>query len=253
MVQNGSTTELEGKRAIVTGGSRGIGAGIVRRLLDAGATVVATARSSTADTPTEAKFVQGDVSTAAGARAVAEAALELLGGIDIVVNNAGGSAGFPGGAGTIGDADWQAALDINYLAAVRLNAALLPALLEQCSGAIVHISSVVTTSTPPQLLHYAAAKAALEVYSKGLSLELAPRGIRVNTIAPGIVVSPGADALRQSFADAGGFDPSVFVSGIPLGRAGVPSDIAEAVGFLVSDRAAWITGANLVIDGGQTP
>jgi NAD(P)-dependent dehydrogenase (short-subunit alcohol dehydrogenase family) len=248
-----NTADLAGKRALVTGGTYGIGAGIVRYLLGAGATVVAAARSEHAETPSGARFVRGDVSTASGARAIAGAALEILGGIDIVVNNAGGARVYPAGVTAIEEDQWQAALDLNYLAAVRVNAELLPALLAQGSGSIIHISTGPARAPLPFLLHYAAAKAALAAYSKGLSVELAPKGIRVNTITPGLVSSPGADALRQQVADAAGFDPAQMVAAIPLGRAGVPANIAEAVGFLVSDRAAWITGVDLVVDGGMTP
>jgi NAD(P)-dependent dehydrogenase (short-subunit alcohol dehydrogenase family) len=250
MVQN---NELEGKRALVTGGSRGIGAGIVQRLLDAGATVVATARNTNPDTPAGAKFIIGDVGSADGAGEVAKTALEILGGIDIVVNNAGAGRTHPGGVMAIDDEQWQSALDLNFLPAVRLNAALLPTLLAQRSGVIIHISSGVTKNPPAALLHYAAAKSALETYSKGLSLELARSGIRVNTVTPGNVVSPGADEVRRQLGDAFGFDPVNLVAGIPLGRIGVPKDIAEAVGFLVSDNASWITGANLFVDGGGDP
>jgi NAD(P)-dependent dehydrogenase (short-subunit alcohol dehydrogenase family) len=250
MVQN---EEFAGKRALVTGGSRGIGAEIVRKLVDAGATVVTTARTEPAELPAGAKWVQGDVSTANGAAAVAEAALEVLGGVDVVVNNAGAARPYPAGVGAIPDEDWQSALDINYLAAVRLNAALLPTLRAQGSGVIVHISSSAKLTPVAPMLHYAAAKAALEIYSKGLSQELAPLGIRVNTVTPGITTTPGGDAARDEIAAAGSFDASALVAGIPLGRNGEPHDIAEAVLFLASDRAAWITGSNLIVDGGQNP
>jgi NAD(P)-dependent dehydrogenase (short-subunit alcohol dehydrogenase family) len=251
MVQNNA--ELEGKRALVTGGSRGIGAEIVRRLVAAGATVVATARTEPTDLPAGAQWIQGDVSTADGAAAIAKATLELLGGVDIVVNNAGAARPYPAGVSAIPDEDWQSALDINYLAAVRLNAALLPALRAQGSGVIIHISSSAKLTPVAPMLHYAAAKAALEVYGKGLSQELAPLGIRVNTVTPGITTTPGGDAAREEIAAAGNFDASALVAGIPLGRNGEPNDIAEAVLFLASDRASWITGSNLIVDGGQNP
>lgn len=126
-------------------------------------------------------------------------------------------------------------------------------MVAQGSGAIVHLSTGPASAPHPFLLHYAAAKAALATYSKGMATELAPKGIRVNTITPGLVLSPGSDPLRQQVADAAGFDPDVMIAGIPLGRAGVPSDVATAVGFLVSDRAEWITGVNLTVDGGMDP
>ncbi|HEY2206992.1 MAG TPA: SDR family NAD(P)-dependent oxidoreductase, partial [Pseudonocardia sp.] len=120
------STELEGRRALVTGGSRGIGAAIARRLAAAGATVLTAARARTEDTPTEAKFVVADLRTPDGIRALADTALEQLGGIDILIDNAGAGAAYTGGTAAIPDEDWQEALDINYLAAVRLDRALLP-------------------------------------------------------------------------------------------------------------------------------
>jgi NAD(P)-dependent dehydrogenase (short-subunit alcohol dehydrogenase family) len=261
MVNNSSSSspfvtdpsELKGKRAVVTGGTRGIGAAIVRRLLDAGASVVASARTPVPDLPADVPFIQADVSTLSGTSDLAARAVEKLGGVDILINNAGAARPYTGGSLTIKDEEWQDALNANYLSSVRLTAALLPGMLERKSGVIVNISSVVALTPIPPLLHYAAAKAALITYSKGLAAELAPRGVRVNTVTPGNVQSPGADAIRSSIASDMGIHPDALTADIPLGRSGVPADIAEIVGFLVSDRAAWITGSNFIVDGGQTP
>lgn len=247
-------TEFAGKRAIVTGGSRGIGAAIVQRLLDGGATVVATARNNTDETPKAATFIRGDISTLAGVQAFAAAALEELGGVDIVVNNAGAARAHLGGISTIPDEEWLDALNLNYLSAVRVVNALLPALREAGAGsAIVNISSAAALTPAPPLAHYGAAKSALTTYSKALASELAPAGIRVTTIVPGNVLTPGADAIRQDIADGIGVSLADITSGIPLGRPGDPRDIAEAVAYLVSDRAQWITGASLIVDGGELP
>jgi NAD(P)-dependent dehydrogenase (short-subunit alcohol dehydrogenase family) len=246
------TAEFAGKRAIVTGGTRGIGAAIVQRLLDGGASVVTTARSATAETPDAATFIAGDISTVGGVRTFAAAALTALGGVDIVVNNAGAARFHVGGIGTIPDEEWVDALDLNYLSAVRVTDALLPALHEAGAGsAIINISSSAAVNAPPQLAHYGAAKAALNAYGRALASELAPAGIRVATVTPGNVLTPGADAIRQDLADAMGVPLEATTADTPLGRPGDPRDIAEAVAFLASDRAQWITGSNLVVDGGE--
>jgi NAD(P)-dependent dehydrogenase (short-subunit alcohol dehydrogenase family) len=247
-------TEFAGKRAVVTGGSRGIGAAITQRLLDGGATVVTTARTATDETPKAATFLAGDISTLAGVQAFAAAALNELGGVDIVVNNAGAARAHLGGISAIPDEEWVDALDLNYISAVRVNNALLPALREAgAGGAIVNISTGQALTPAAPLAHYGAAKAALNTYGKALAAELAPAGIRVTTIVPGNVLSPGADAIRQNFADAMGVPLADLTAGIPLGRPGDPRDIAEAVAYLVSDRAQWVTGATLVVDGGELP
>ncbi|ANZ20614.1 SDR family oxidoreductase [Streptomyces noursei] len=241
--------ELAGKRAVVTGGSRGIGAAIVQHFLDAGASVVTSARSATEDTPSAATFVKADLSTRDGVREFADAALDTLGGVDIVVNNAGGCRAFQSALDI--ENDWQYTMDINFLAAVRLNSALVPAMRESGGGAIVHVSSIATISSYPMILHYAAAKSALETYSKGLAAQLAPEGIRVVAVSLGNVMTPGADEAREKIVDYLGAESEEWADEIPLGRLGQPRDIAEAVGFLASPRAAWITGSSLVIDGGK--
>jgi NAD(P)-dependent dehydrogenase (short-subunit alcohol dehydrogenase family) len=246
--------EFAGKRAIVTGGSRGIGAAVVQRLLDGGATVVTTARNATDETPRAATFIAGDVSTLSGARTFAATALDALGGVDILVNNAGAARSHLGGTSAIPDEEWLDALDLNYLSAVRVTNALLPALREAgTGGAIVNISSAAALTPVPPLAHYGAAKAALNAYGKALAAELAPAGIRVTTVVPGNVVTPGGDAVRQTIADAMGASLADIAAAVPLGRPGDPRDIAEAVAYLASDRAQWVTGATLTVDGGELP
>lgn len=247
-------SEFTGKRVVVTGGSRGIGAAVVQRLLDGGAAVVTTARTATDTTPPGATFILGDLSSVDGVHAFASAALQRLGGVDVVVNNAGAARTHLGGIGTIPDDEWTDALDLNYLSAVRLNNALLPAVREAGAGSvIINISSGAAVLPAGPLVHYGAAKAALNAYSKPLASELAPAGIRVTTIMPGNVLTPGADAIRQDFADAMGVSLEATTAGVPMGRPGDPRDIAEAVAFLASDRAQWVTGTTLTVDGGELP
>ncbi len=166
--------ELIGRRALVTGGTRGIGAAIAQRLLAAGANVVVTARSRGEALPEGAAFVAGDVASVSGVKAIAAGALEALGGLDILVNNAGGGSGFPQGTASIPDEAWQASFALNLFAAIRLTNALLPSLRESKAGAIVNISSGAATMAVGTIAHYAAAKAALNSYSRALAIDLAP-------------------------------------------------------------------------------
>lgn len=236
---------------MVTGGSRGIGAAVVRQFLDAGAEVLTTARSRASTVPEGAAFVEADVRTQAGVKAVAEAAQEALGGVDILVNNAGGARPFRS-ALAIPDEEWQDQLDLNYLASVRLDSLLTPGMRERRSGAVVHVSSAAVPTSAPGFLHYTAAKAALQNYSRGLALELAPFGVRVNAVSPGRTATPGGEATREqqmSLDEGAGQDDTT----PPLGRDGRPDDIADAVLFLASVRASWLTGRTLTVDGGEFP
>ena len=253
--------EFAGKRVLVTGGTKGMGEAIARRLAAGGATVATTARSALPEGQTPDLFVRADLSTAAGVQQVANAVLERMGGVDILVDNVGGSSAPSGGFEVLTDDEWQQALETNLLAAVRLDRALLPGMLERRSGVIVHISSI-QRRLPlfDATLAYAAAKAALTTYSKGLSKEVGPKGVRVNSVAPGFIETSAAEGLIARLAAQRDVDETVArqgmmdsLGGIPIGRPGRPEEVAELVAFLVSDRAASIHGSEYVIDGGTVP
>ena len=256
-----SDTEFTGKRALVTGGTRGIGEAIVQRLSGAGATVVTTARSTPQDLRPSELFVAADLSTAEGAETVVSAVRDRLRGIDILVHNVGGSSAPGGGFAALTDDEWQSALNSNLLAAVRLDRRLLPLMVAQGAGVIIHISSI-QRRLPlfEATLAYAAAKAALSTYSKGLSNEVGPKGVRVVSVAPGFTETTAATALIDRLATNAGTDRQTAraqlmqsLGGIPLGRPAWPTEVAELVAFLASDRAAAITGSEYVIDGGTIP
>lgn len=244
--------EFKGKKALVTGGSRGIGAATAQRLIDGGATVAIAARSRYEQTPAGAIFIQGDITTLAGANAVAGEALKILGGLDILINNAGAATPRLPGIEAISDEDWLDSLMINFMSAVRVTNPLLNALRASGTGAIVNVSSGGLIPFHGFMSHYGAAKAALNSYTKSLAKELAPAGVRVNIVTPGAIITPGGDEGRKQLAEAFGITVEQLFKAIPLeGRPGTAEEMAETIAFLVSDRASYITGHNHFITGGQ--
>jgi NAD(P)-dependent dehydrogenase (short-subunit alcohol dehydrogenase family) len=250
-------TDLKGKRALVTGGTRGIGKGITARLRAAGATVVVAAR--TAPRTPSPQVITADIATADGSATIAERTLAILGGVDIVVHNVGGTQVSPGGVTNLTDDDWDQAFQVNLFGAVRLDRALIPSMITGQSGVIIHVTSVQRHLPMPGTAPYAAAKAALSNYSKALSDELAPNGIRVISVCPGFIETEAAEAFVSEHAeklqismDAARAEVIKSIGGIPLGRAGDPTDVGDLVAFLASDHARYLTGAEFLIDGGST-
>src|SRR5712691_8605604 len=255
------TLELNGRRALVTGGTKGVGAAVAARLSEAGAVVMTTARTRPHDLSPQELFVAADITTAVGCEAIADAVMKELGGIDIIVHVVGGSSAPAGGFAALNDGEWHRALDLNLFPAVRLDWALLPKMLEQGSGVIIHVTSIQRQLPLPEAtLAYAAAKAALANYSKGLSKEVSPKGIRVVRVSPGWVETEAAVGLVNELAKGSGTDYEgarqalmASLGGIPIGRPSKPREVADLIAFLASPRAASITGTEFVIDGGTVP
>ena len=253
-------TEFQGKRVLVSGGTKGAGEAIVRRLATAGATVITSARSAP-EAALPARFIPADLATPAGAEEISRAIHSEFGGVDILVHNLGGSGAPGGGFAALTDEMWLSELNLNVLAAVRLDRALVPGMIERARGVVIHISSIQRQlPLPGSTTAYAAAKAALTTYSKALSKELGPKGVRVTSVSPGWIYTTAAEAMVQRLAESGGTDEETArqgilhaLGGIPIGRPSLPWEVAELVAFLASDRAASIHGAEYVIDGGTIP
>lgn len=262
-MQNGFNfnNELSGKIALVTGGTKGAGKAIAERLLNAGASVIVTARKAPEHPNDQIHFIAADLSRPAGAKKVAEEVLSVFGRLDILVNNLGGSETPGGGFAVLSDDDWEQTLQTNLLAPVRLDRLFLTQMLAQGSGVIIHIASIqgrlpLHDSTLP----YAAAKAGLINYSKGLSKEVSPKGIRVLTVSPGWIMTTSATRMVERIAESSEITTAQAtqsimdaLGGIPYGRPAQPEEVAELVGFLVSPRANYLTGTEYIIDGGTIP
>lgn len=250
-------TEFAGKRVLVSGGSKGLGRATVDRFLAGGARVITAARGAL-DPIEGVEFVRADLTTAEGAKTLAAAVRDRLGGVDILAHVIGGSASPAGGFRALTDDHWLAELNLNLLATVRLDRLLVPYMLERGAGAIVHVTSIQSIlPLPESTTAYAAAKAALRTYSKSISKELGPKGVRVNAVSPGwIMTESSVDFLKRLQAANGGTVEQArqvvldALGGIPIGRAAEPEEVADLIAYVASDRAAAIHGAELIIDGG---
>ncbi len=251
---------LQGRRALITGGTSGAGAATVALFKQLGARVLTSARTKPADF-SGAAFVEADLTGTAGVQAVVEAVHRELGGLDILVNVLGGSSAPSGGFVALTDEEWDKEFNLNFFPAVRLDRALIPGMVAQGSGVVIHVTSIQRNLPLPEATTgYASAKAALNTYSKSLSKEVSPKGVRVVRVSPGWIASSGSNGLALRIAEQAGisYDEAVQVimnslGGIPLGRPAAPEEVADLIAFLASDRATSITGTEHVIDGGTVP
>lgn len=239
---------LDGKSALVTGASGGIGAGVARALHAQGAAVVlsGTRREAldalAAALGERAVVCPADLRDPAASDALVEAAEAAAGPLAILVNNAGLTRDML--AMRMSDESWQTVLDVDLSAPFRLARATLRGMVRRRTGRIISISSIVGATGNAGQANYAAAKAGLVGMSKALAQEVASRGITVNVVAPGFIVTPMTDALNEA-------QRTKLTSAIPLGRLGQPADVAAAVVYLASDEAAWVTGTTLHVNGGM--
>ncbi len=243
---------LTGKNALVTGGGRGIGRGISEKLLAAGARVLVAQRQALdaelADHP-DVFFVEADLAESAAPRKIAQAAAELLGGIDVLVNNAGFM--FEQSIEAMSEQDWDRMMVVNLRAPVFLARELLAQMRQRGGGSIINIGSIEGLGANPQHAAYCASKAGVHGLTRALAVDLGRDGVRCNAIAPGWIDSDLSNAYINAQADPVGARQGLLAMH-PVGRTGTPQDVGGAVVFLASDEAAFVTGQVLVVDGGRT-
>ncbi|HUN47516.1 MAG TPA: 3-oxoacyl-[acyl-carrier-protein] reductase [Stellaceae bacterium] len=240
--------DLSGKTALVTGASGGIGGAIARALHRQGATVMLAGtrqpalEALAAELEGRAHVFVGDLAAPAAADAAVKQAEEAMGKLDILVNNAGLTR--DGLTLRMKDEDWQKVLDVNLTAGFRLARAAMRGMMRRRAGRIIGITSVVGVTGNPGQANYAASKAGMIGMSKAMAAEVASRGITVNCVAPGFIVSAMTDALTPEQRER-------ITGAIPMGRIGAPEEVAACVVFLAGDEAAYITGQTLHVNGGM--
>ncbi|MDQ1096712.1 MULTISPECIES: SDR family oxidoreductase [Chryseobacterium] len=251
---------LNGKVALVTGGTKGIGKAIADALRDMGAQVIVIARTEPEEALKEQHFIAADLTEAGTAEGISKKVIEKYGRIDIIINNAGANLSPGGGFSVLEDEHWINDWQLNFLSVVRINKAFLPAMIAQKNGVIINVSTNAAKQPIWEMtMSYSSAKAALNAYSKALASELGPHGIRVNVVSPGVVETPLMLEFIDNMAKASGtsreeaFKKVMETVNVPLNRMAEPEEVARLVAFLVSDNATYITGTNYSVDGGALP